>query len=99
MAKVYTIVKKNSTAHKEAVLSHAIKGDDILEVTGTHVMIPSRLPSDFGFLVSHAKNRTAHRRKSNGRVLHVEVDGEKKAVRLTNRNLRTFKKITAAQAE
>lgn len=99
MAKVYAIVKKNSTAHKNAVLSHKIKGEDILEVTGTHVMIPSRLPSDFGVTVSHAKNRNKHRRASNGQVLHVEVDGEKKAVRLTNRHLRTFKKITANLAE
>ncbi len=99
MAKVYSIVKKNSTAHKNAVLSHSVKGEDILEVTGSHVMIPSRLPVDYGHSVSHAKNRTQRRRVANARVLHVEVDGERKAVRLTNRNLRTFKKLTSAQAE
>lgn len=98
MAKVYTIVKKGSAKHREVLASHKHKNTEVLPVNGSHVLVPSRLPVDYGNIVSHAKNRTRHRRLANVKVIHVLVDGMKKAFRLTGRDVRTFKKVTGTTA-
>lgn len=94
MAEIYAIVKKNSTVHQAALASHLVKNSDIIEVAGTHVLVPSSRPVDFGHNVSHAKNRTQRLRRANMHVMRVEHAGETRVMRLTSRDLRTYKKLT-----
>lgn len=94
MAQIYTIVKKNSTAHKSAMESKDVRNAEILTAGPAHVLVPSRRSVSFGHTVSHAKNRKPTRRLDNLRVLTVEVEGTKKAIRISNSDLRTFKKVT-----
>lgn len=99
MSNIYTIVKKNSTDHQAAVTSHTVSGEQILPVGKTHVLIPGKRSVNFGHSVSHAKNRTAHRRMPNLNVIHYALEnGESKAIRLSNRDHRTYKKLTAVEA-
>lgn len=94
MADIYAIVKKNSTIHQAAQASHTVKNSDIIEIAGTHVMIPSTRPVDFGHNVSHAKNRSNRLRRGSMRVMHVMHEGINRALRLTASDLRTYKKLT-----
>lgn len=96
MAKIYKIVKKNSAKHQAA--TKAVGRAGVVSLGAKHVMVPSEPVASYGHLVSHAKNKTLHRRLSNLRVMHVLVDGVKKAVRLSASEVRTFKKLTAAKA-
>lgn len=99
MPAVYTIVKKNSLAHKAILASEKHKNDSVVPVKGSHVLVPTRLFADVGNLVSHAKNRVKTRRLPNVRILHLNIRGVRKAIRLTNHDLRTYKKLTAPKAE
>lgn len=94
MAQIYTIVKKNSVGHKSALETNKVKNSEVLTAGSTHVLVPSRRSVSFGHTVSHAKNRKATRRVDNLRALTVEVEGTKKSIRVSNRDLRTFKKVT-----
>lgn len=98
MSKVYTIVKKKSPAHQAMLANHDHKNSEILALGEKHVMIPSKLSVNYGHTVSHAKNRTVHRRLANAKVAHVLIDGVKKAIRMKAGDLRTFKKLSAPQA-
>ena len=98
MARVYSIVKKNTIAHRKGIAG--VNKKNVFRVNATHFMVPSIRNVSTGNLVSHAKNRTPHRRLPNLKVLQVLVDGIKKAVRLSAHDLRTYKKLTTpAQAE
>ncbi len=97
MARIYSIVKKNSAQHQAAVKTAGKAG--VVALGGTHVIVPSERSVSYGNVVSHAKNRTAHRRLSNVRVIHLLVDGVRKAIRLPASQVRTFKKLTAPKAE
>ncbi len=92
MAQIYSIVKKNTVRHNRAV---AKSGKHSIIDLGKHVMVPAQRTISYGHVVSHAKNRTPHRRMPNLRVVHVLVDGVKKALRLSASDTRTFKKLTA----
>lgn len=99
MSNIYTIVKKNSTDHQAAVASHTVSGEQILPVGSKHVMIPSKRSVSFGHNVSHAKNRTSRRRMPNLNTIHYSMEnGENKAIRLSSRDHRTYKKLTAVEA-
>ncbi len=94
MAQIYTIVKKNSVAHQSALDTNKVKNSEVLAAGSTHVLVPSRRSISFGHTVSHAKNRVPTRRLDNLRVLTVEKDGVKKSIRMSNADLRTYKKVT-----
>lgn len=94
MAKIYTIVKKKTKAHKDAEVVH---GKSSVVDLGKHVMVPSQRRVSYGHTVSHAKNKTTTRRMPNLRVVHVMLDGMKKALRLSAHDARTFKKLTASE--
>lgn len=98
MAQIYTIVKKNSVGHKSALETNKVKNSEVLTAGSTHVLVPSRRSVSFGHTVSHAKNRKTTRRVDNLRALTVEVEGTKKSIRVSNRDLRTFKKVTKTVA-
>jgi ribosomal protein L28 len=98
MAQIYTIVKKNSVGHKSALETNKVKNSEVLTAGSTHVLVPSRRSVSFGHTVSHAKNRKTTRRVDNLRALTVEVEGTKKSIRVSNRDLRTFKKVTKSVA-
>lgn len=97
MPQVYKIVKKNSTAHKAVLSGNKYSNDDVLPVGGTHVLIPAIHRADYGHNVSHAQNRTKHRRLPNMQELRVSVGEKTVKVRLANSQLRTYKKLTAPQ--
>jgi ribosomal protein L28 len=97
MAKIYSIVKKNSAKHQTAVKTDGKAA--VVALGGQHVMVPSERQVSAGHYVSHAKNRTPHRRLPNVRVIHLLVDGVRKAIRLPASEVRTFKKLTAPKAE
>lgn len=99
MAQIYTIVKKNSVAHKSALESHKVQNAEILTAGAAHVLVPSRRSVSFGHTVSHAKNRKPTRRLDNLRALTVDVEGTKKTIRVSNSDLRTFKKVTKTVTE
>jgi ribosomal protein L28 len=94
MAQIYTIVKKNSVAHKSALETNKIKNSEVLTAGSSHVLVPSRRSVNFGHTVSHAKNRKTTRRLDNLRALTVDIEGTKKSIRISNSDLRTFKKVT-----
>lgn len=94
MHRTYKIVKKNSTDHQEALDSKDIKKTAIIDVAGTHVLIPTIRHIDRGHNVSHAKNRTKRLRMPNKQTLRVEHFGQQLRMKLTARDLRTYKKLT-----
>lgn len=96
MAKIYTIVKKNTAKHVQAETKF---GKTQVVNLGKHVMIPSQRVISYGHSVSHAKNKANVRRMPNLRVVHVMLDGMKKALRITAHDARTFKKLTAPKVE
>lgn len=96
MAQTYALVKKEGEAHNSALTSRFIKNRDIISVGESHVLIPQVRSVSFGHNVSHAKNRTNRRFLSNLQTLTLEVDGVKKSMRVSNRDLRSYKKITSS---
>ncbi len=97
MARTYSLIKKDSQEHKAALTSRFIKNRDVVAVGEAHVMIPQRPSVGFGHRVSHAKNRTNRLFRPNLQSLTVEIDGVKKSIRISNRDLRSYKKITAPE--
>lgn len=95
MPATYTIVKRNSQAHRR-VLSALVKKDAVMPVGDSHVLIPAIRSINYGHDVSHAKNRIARRRLPNENTIHVTAGEQVKAIRLSSHDRRTFKKITAA---
>lgn len=97
MARIFTIVKRNSVAHQAAKASVKVSADQVLPVAGTHVLVPSARKFDVGNLVSHAKNRVRTRREGNMQELKLKVGEVSRSIRLSNHDLRTYKKLTKAQ--
>lgn len=97
MAKTYILVKKETNVFRN------MKADNksaVIPVGAAHALIPAPITADFGNKVSHAKNRTRTRRVANMRVLHMTLEGQRTALRLSNRDLRSYKRLTAeVQAE
>lgn len=96
MAQTYSLVKKESQAHQEALTSRFIQNRDIFAVGDSHVLIPQPPAVEFGHNVSHAKNRTSRQFRPNMQTLSLDVDGEKKSIRVSGRDMRTYKKIMAS---
>lgn len=94
MHRIYTIVKKNSKAHQAALDSRKVKNGAIVAVAGSHVLVPSVRSIDMGYNVSHAKNRTKRARMPNTQSVKVDIGGKKISIKLSNRDLRTYKKLT-----
>ncbi len=96
MPQTYSLVKKNSTDHKEALTSRFVKNRDIFAVADSHVLIPVTREASFGHNVSHAKNRTNRLFRPNLRTMSFEHDGQKKSIRITASDMRTYNKVMAA---
>lgn len=99
MSQFYRIVKKNSPEHREVLEGNKYQNSEVLTAGSRYVLIPAIRPVDIGFNVSHAKNRTKRRRLSNLRVMNVPVGEASVSVQLTASDLRTYKRVTAEQAE
>ena len=94
MYRVYTIVKKNSTAHKSAIESVKIKKAAIVAAGDSHVLIPAIKSIDFGHNVSHAKNRTRRLRMPNMQNMKVQMGGRSISISLSAKDMRTYQKAT-----
>jgi hypothetical protein len=94
MPATYAIVKRNSTAHQQALASRQVKHEEVIAVGTTHVLIPAIRSINYGHDVSHAKNRIARRRMPAENTLHVATGKTVKAIRVSNHDRRTYKKVT-----
>ncbi len=95
MYRVYTIVKKNSTAHQSALESVKIKKAAVVPAGDSHVLVPAIKSIDFGHDVSHAKNRVRRLRMPNMQNLKVDIGGRSISIRLSARDMRTYHKVTS----
>jgi len=99
MQRTYTIVKKGSTAHKSALASRHIRNAVVLPAGDSHVLIPQHRKIDFGHNVSHAKNRVQRLRMPNMRSMKAQIEGVMRSIKLTAKDLRTYKKVTGVAVE
>lgn len=95
MSKVYRLVKKNSQAHQRALESVKVKNESLIPVGSGHIFIPSVRSIDIGYNVSHAKNRTKRARISNMQSLRLTANGQNLQIKVSNRDLRTYRKLMA----